>query len=677
MKRFFLLNFFLLTYVFLLPAIVFSQEVKNALLIANGEYGNEIPSLNEPIPEARNLKIALESIGFNVTIVENANREDMYNALRAFKEKCEKEEGIAFFHYGGHAVQISGINYLVPSNSRLGTIKEVPYNCVSVDDVMDHMTGDANIVILDSCRNNPFKSGTRGSTRGLAAVTRKPANSIIVYSADVDEVAFDGVFTPILTQYITEKNISLEDVLKKVRTDVLKKTNDKQECLYSSRLKWSIYLADDVNANVVRQTLKGFLEISTYTPCTVYVDITNMGEIKGFSSERFDIRSGVHRIKVKYQDGNIETSDVVINSEACEKWRLTYISKEQLEIFVDLGGQYLFGKGGKKRNLKEAFKYYKMVADKGDSRGEFGVGSCFEAGLEIEQNGSLENEKRALEWYRKASAKGHGGAIFKLGVFYHHGKGGIKEDYNEAIRLYKKAIETKFSDEVVKKAQEKLDKLKPLTVSQTFTVSQERKVDKKEEEKKVERKVGESVKKEYIPPFYSLRFNIAYNISHFTTKNDFVKFNAHGIKFGLTFCQFRDNSFVFLLKSSYSFCRSEKKFVSETIDYHDFSFFEIQIGGTFEWWAFHFTILQPSCHIRSIVHNSKNGKIENDIDTKDGGYWGFRFGADFELRVHERFSFYFEYNTPKISLTEKMDDSYFMQHSMNFGINISIFNAYN
>ena len=653
--------FFLFTCTFVLPMLASAQEIKNALLIANGEYGNEIAALNEPIPEARNLKIALESIGFNVTIIENANRSSMYDALRTFREKCEKEEGIAFFHYGGHAVQIEGANYLLPANTQLATIKDVPYNCVNVDDIMDHMQGDANIVILDSCRNNPFKSGTRGgATRGLAAVTRKPANSIIVYSARTDEVAFDGVFTPILTQYITEKNISLEDTLKKVSIDVLKKTNNKQESLYSSRLKYPIYLAGDDNASVVRKTLKGFLEISTYTPCTVYMDITNIGDVKGFSSERFDIPSGAHRIKVKYKDDTVESSDVVINSEACEKWKLTYLSKEQLEVCIELGEQYRLGKGGKEKNLKKAFEYYKLAADKGQARGECGAGLCFEEGLGIEQNGLTQNEARAFEWYKKASAKGHGEAMYRLGLFYHYGKGNVKKDYNEAKKWYEKAIASKHSEKIVKDARENLNELKLF-------------INKVNQEKKSEKKAKKSAKQEYEPPFYSLRFNAAYNFSHFTTKNDFVKFNAHGARFGFTFAHFRFDSFVYLLKFGYSFARTQN-LVSETIDYHDFSVGEFQIGGAFRWGAFHITLFNASCHLLSVAHNSEH-VTKNSLDTNAGdGYWGIKFGADLELKLHDRLAFYIEYSSPKVSL-DKMDDNYFMQHSMSFGININIIDA--
>ena len=410
MRKFLFFIFFLFVSI-----LAFSQDVKNALLIANGEYEGSIKALDKPIPDARGLKLALESIGFNVSIVENANKEQMYEALRAFREKCEKEEGIAFFHYGGHAVQLNGINYLLPSNTQLAGIKDVPRNSLNVNDVMDNMKGDANVIILDACRNNPFglSIGEGIPTRGLAAIKNRVVNSITVYSAHIDEIAFDGVFTPILTQYIKEENTSLDEVLQKVSVEVVKKTDNKHESVYSSRLKYPIYLSGKADDSVVRKTSKSFLEISTYTPCSLYVDIIDMGEIKGFSTKRFDIPSGNHRIKVKYKDGNVEISNIMVDSKVGEKWKLTYLSKEQLEACVVLADQYRLGKDGKEKNLKKAFEYYKMAANAGSSKGECGVGLCFEAGFDVEQNGLLQNEVIALQWYEEASAKGHGEAMYR------------------------------------------------------------------------------------------------------------------------------------------------------------------------------------------------------------------------------------------------------------------------
>ena len=253
-------------------AAAFTQEAKNALLIANGDYARDMGYLPQPVPEARSLKSALESIGFNVTLVQNADRDKMLRALKAFKEKTRGAGGIAFFHYGGHAMQIKGKNYLIPLRATLEDEQDVAYNCVNVNDLMESMEGEANVVVLDSCRNNPFAvSRHRGAdTRGLAAVSIKPKNSIIVYSASEGNTAQDGVFTPILTKRITEKNRTFSDILLTIRKEVQQQTNGKQNPGEYRELVDPIYLAGFDASAPVQQ--------AAYTPPVRQENRDNTGE---------------------------------------------------------------------------------------------------------------------------------------------------------------------------------------------------------------------------------------------------------------------------------------------------------------------------------------------------------------------------------------------------------------
>jgi len=477
LKIFFLSMSILITGV-LAPALCFSQEVKNALLIANNNYQGSIPSLAESVKKARDLKLALESIGFKCTIVENADRERMEDALFNFGEKCKTEGGIAFFHYGGHAVQMDGMNYLLPARTSLKSMGQVRGKCMNVNNLMENMKGDANIVVLDSCRNNPFGSGTRGGAkRGLAAIDTKIKNSIIVYSADSDEEAEDGVFTPILTQYITEPNVSITELLIKVRNEVLDKTGDQQEPAEYGKLLGQVYLAGR-DSGIASKTLKGFLDVSTYTLASVMIDNEYAGEVEGFSQKRFEIASGTHRIKLKYKDGKTENTRVVIKSEKTEKLSFQYLSQEQIKLSVELASKYLKGIGGVAKDGAKAFEYAKIAADVGEAEGEYFVGYCFEAGL-----GVSKDEAEALKWYTKAQKKGNGDAMWKLGTFYHYGKGKIKQDYKEAQKLYEKAIKSNCSEEGIQNSRDGLKELKEL-------IAKAKNKGKKEETEKAEEDEG-------------------------------------------------------------------------------------------------------------------------------------------------------------------------------------------
>ena len=276
----------------------FSQEAKNALLIANGDY-SEIKSLSQPVPEGEALKAALESIGFSVTFVKNANRNEMFASLREFKNKVEKEGGISFFHYGGHALQIQGANYLIPVNEMINDEEQIPDSSVDLNRVMDFMVGESNVVVLDSCRNDPFPNGKHrgGDTRGLAAVSRKPKNSIIVYSAEAGETALDGVYTPALTKRITEKGKSIEEVLKEVRNDVLRTTAGQQLPGEYRQLVSDVYLAGR-SSSLVKQT--GSIIVTSDIEGDLYLDSDFKCHIRENGPQKIEeLQSGKYYLEIR------------------------------------------------------------------------------------------------------------------------------------------------------------------------------------------------------------------------------------------------------------------------------------------------------------------------------------------------------------------------------------------
>lgn len=219
---------------------LFSEE-RNALLIANDKY--PFGNLSNPVKEAKELKKPLEKLGFKVTVVENGDIDKMESSIEKFGAMLKEKGGIGFFHYGGHAIQVGGKNYLIPANTQMTTENQIRRLSLDLDELMEKMQAETNIVILDACRNNPLPSSTRSvATRGLVLSSVKPKNSIIVYSADAGNVAQDGVFTPILTKKLLEKK-SLHSILMDVRSEVYEKTDGQQTPKNDDGLMKEIYLA--------------------------------------------------------------------------------------------------------------------------------------------------------------------------------------------------------------------------------------------------------------------------------------------------------------------------------------------------------------------------------------------------------------------------------------------------
>jgi hypothetical protein len=209
-----------------------ARAAKEALLIANADYSH-FGKLPNPIPDARQLADVLRQIGFNVNLVEDASREGMLDALGNFEERLKASKGIAFFHYGGHGVQVDGKNFLIPADADIPDEKRVATRAVDVDEVMgalDASGSSVNVVVLDACRDNPLPAtSTRSAMRGLSVVARKPKNSIIVYAAEADNRAIDGLFTPVLARTIAaSSNKDISDVMKLVRREVYERSQGAQ-----------------------------------------------------------------------------------------------------------------------------------------------------------------------------------------------------------------------------------------------------------------------------------------------------------------------------------------------------------------------------------------------------------------------------------------------------------------
>lgn len=300
------------------PSVI---EPRNALLVANGSYSS-LSDLEKPIPEAKDLMVALQELGFSVKLIENASLEEMLDALEYFGKILEEQGGIGFFHYGGHAIQVNEKNYLIPSTADIEDEKRVARLAVDLDELMTSMVADTNIVVLDSCRDNPLPaSSSRSVSRGLVASKIKPENSIIIYSAQAGNVAYDGVFTPVLTKKILQKDKALSDVLLEVRTEVYNLTDGKQVPGEYNQLMKQVYLAgktkiveDSVVVVETKTTVKavtGPMRITSDIAGDIYLDNVKTGYIKAYGLWETECPVGITSVEIRSTNETLKKSVVV------------------------------------------------------------------------------------------------------------------------------------------------------------------------------------------------------------------------------------------------------------------------------------------------------------------------------------------------------------------------------
>ena len=229
------------------PSAQVESEQRLALIIGNSNYKSS-PLIN-PTNDARAMAIALQKLGFTVIKKENAGREDMMTSVREFGNRLKDKGGIGLFYYAGHGIQSKGVNYLIPTDANIAGEDELStraYDSAEVLEKMDTAKNRINMVILDACRDNPFAKSFRSGSRGLASVATAPSGTLIAYATSPGSVASDGsgangLYTEQLLNAIAEPGLKLEDVFKKVRVNVMERSEKKQTPWETSSVTGDFY----------------------------------------------------------------------------------------------------------------------------------------------------------------------------------------------------------------------------------------------------------------------------------------------------------------------------------------------------------------------------------------------------------------------------------------------------
>ncbi|NNF80448.1 MAG: hypothetical protein HKN05_20695, partial [Rhizobiales bacterium] len=129
-------------------------ERRVALVIGNGAYTNS-PALNNPANDAAVVAASLKALKFEVIRLINGNHRRMLDAMAAFGRAASGAD-VALVFYAGHAVQVSGRNWLLPVASTISAETDLPAQAIRTSDIMEMMetSGAAlKLMILDACRN--------------------------------------------------------------------------------------------------------------------------------------------------------------------------------------------------------------------------------------------------------------------------------------------------------------------------------------------------------------------------------------------------------------------------------------------------------------------------------------------------------------------------------------------
>lgn len=233
-----------------------------ALVIGNNAYG-EVPKLEKAVGDAQAIAAALQGLGFDVITITDAGRSRMARAIVDFETRVSPGDTALFF-FAGHGVALDGGNYLMPTD--VPNVTEAQRNLLRsegflADDISERLRergAATTVMILDACRNNPFKAGhgrSIGQSRGLSRMdTRR--GMFVMFSAGAGQEALDrlgaddthpnSVFTRLFIDLVKRPDLDLIDVAKELQIEVPKlaqSVGHEQLPAYYDQIPGRIFLA--------------------------------------------------------------------------------------------------------------------------------------------------------------------------------------------------------------------------------------------------------------------------------------------------------------------------------------------------------------------------------------------------------------------------------------------------
>src|SRR5262249_1171110 len=171
----------------LVPSAAVAQAEKRiALLIGNQDYNANVGRLKNPHDDVALVGAALKELGFQVTILTDADYRAMDVAIKRFVTQAptKAKATISFFYYSGHgaANPQTQINYLIPVDIADPHDGNLWYQSFQQNDLIDKLSKQApnatRYVVFDACRNELNLSGPAekaiGAEKGFVPVPQTP-----------------------------------------------------------------------------------------------------------------------------------------------------------------------------------------------------------------------------------------------------------------------------------------------------------------------------------------------------------------------------------------------------------------------------------------------------------------------------------------------------------------------
>lgn len=387
--------------------IAASAQERVALVIGMAAYETVVP-LDNTRNDAIAISDTLRSIGFDVTTLLDTPGTELRAKIDEFAFRAETSD-LALIYFAGHGVEVQGENYLIPIDANVQSNRDIQNQSVSLKDLLAaaDRARKMRIVILDSCRDDPFgdaidrtvvaqNAETRAATRSTGRVGLAPPapdrGTLVAFAARDGEKALDGTgnnspYAIALMDGLVQSGLEISLMFRQVRDAVLTATGNLQEPhTYGSLPGTPFYIAG-----------------TTDPSSTVASD-----------------------------DRKVAWADISADQES------------KLRALADAGDtRSLVGLAYMRLNANDArydpqaaAQLLKKAADAGNVEAQFELAQIYETGLGVPQD-----VQRAVELYEQSAQGGFADALNDLGFLYFQGGLGLPRDPDRALQLFEGAAD--------------------------------------------------------------------------------------------------------------------------------------------------------------------------------------------------------------------------------------------
>jgi TPR repeat protein len=380
-------------------------EKRLALVVGISDYAT-IPDLDNTVRDGALIAQTLRSLRFDVIEEYNLGLTGMRDVLNRFSFEAETAD-VAIVYFAGHGVEVGGRNFLIPADSTAASRKEVAQSSVSLFDILEAVdkARQLRIVILDSCRNDPFARSENleivtldqpVAANGLAPASPE-RGTLVAFAAKDGATALDGdgsnsPFALAISQTLKISDLEIGLAFRQIRDTVLQTTNNYQE------------------------------------PHTY-------GSLSG---------------EPYFLAGQKQAINTLEAQERKNAWSQLEIDQErQLEVLAEKGDlRALKGLAYMRLNPNEA-RYdpaaaaglLRKASDAGDPEAMFELARLYEQGIGVDQDVDT-----ALGLFRQSAGMDFADAINDLGFLYFQGGLGVPRDPDKAIGYFARAADLRHPE---------------------------------------------------------------------------------------------------------------------------------------------------------------------------------------------------------------------------------------